>query len=292
MRDFAKVTDRPLSRPFREETSHMESSEGEPNPPAPQKLNRIKHQPLPTTLPPRTRVPTKKKRKRWIPAGSGVIAATVLVVVGAVIGAFVVGSRDKPEVAAVDQHPTRFVDFASRAGDAVEPGSVQPQSDSSPNQPQSRIFPSGASAKPEVARGSAAISRPRKDASAPPAADPSSASGSAGGAARGNASQSAPAARPSTDNSDSSERGSGPVPFEGGPKKGTTIEQYFRKLDTNHDGKLDSTELPRYVINRADTTKDGELTLSELKKAFKKLGQKLFAPPMPGGSQGQRNGGV
>jgi len=270
----------------------MESSEGESTPPAPQKLNRIKHQPLPTTLPPRTRVPTKKKRKRWIPVGSGVIAATVLVVVGAVIGAFVVGSRDQPGVAAVDQHPTRFADLASRSGDAVEPGSVQPQSISSPDRPQPRIFPSTTSVKPEVSQGSAATSRPRKDPSAPPAADPSNASVSAVGTARGNASQFAPATRPSTGDPDSSEKGSGPVPFEGGPKKGTTIEQYFRKLDTNHDGKLDSTELPRYIISRADTTKDGELTLSELKKAFKKLGQKLFAPPMPGGSQGHRKGGV
>jgi len=78
-------------------------------------------------------------------------------------------------------------------------------------------------------------------------------------------------------------------------------------LDTNHDGRLDATELPLYIINRADTTKDGELTLGELKKAFKKLGQKLFAPPTPaearrlprgtgplneGAPSGQRTGGL
>ena len=32
-------------------------------------------------------------------------------------------------------------------------------------------------------------------------------------------------------------------------------------------------------LNRADTNKDGELTLSELKQAFKKRGQRLFNPP-------------
>jgi hypothetical protein len=245
----------------------MDSSEREPTPPRSQKLNRIKHQPLPTALPPRTRVPSKKKRKRWIPLGYGVVAATALVVVAAVIGALVVGSRDKPGVEAVDQYPTRFADLASRPGDAVETGSVQPQSVSSPDQLQPPISPSATSAKPE-------------------------ASASAGAAARSGSARSASAPRSSTDNSDSSKKGPGSVPFDGGPKKGTTIDQYFKKLDANHDGKLDATELPLYIIKRADTTKDGELTLSELKKAFKKLGQKLFAPPTPEGSPGQRNGGL
>jgi hypothetical protein len=270
----------------------MDSSEREPTPPRSQKLNRIRHQPLPTTLPPRTRVQSKKKRKRWIPLGYGVVAATALVVVAAVIGAFVVGSRDKPGVEAVDHHPTRFADLASRPGDAVEPGSVQPQSVSSPDQLQPPISQSATSAKPEASAGPASASKSRNDQNAPPAAVPSNASVSAGGAARGDAARAASASRSSTDNSDSSEKGTGPVLFDGGPKKGTTIDQYFKKLDTNHDGKLDATELPLYIIKRADTTKDGELTLNELKKAFKKLGQKLFAPPTSEGSPGQRKGGL
>jgi hypothetical protein len=269
---------------------HMDSSEREPTPPRSQKLNRIKHEPLPTTLPPRTRVPSKKKRKRWIPLGYGVVAATALVVVAAVIGAFVIGGGNTSHMA-VDQQPTRDADLASREGDAVEPGSAQPQSISS-DQPQRPISPSAASGKPGVSKGHAAVSGLRSNPTASPAAALPKASASADAAARGDAARSASAARPSTDNSDSSETGPGHVDFDGGPKKGTTIDQYFRKLDANHDGKLDATELPLYIIKRADTSKDGELTLSELKKAFKKLGPKLFAPPTSGGSQGQRTGGL
>jgi hypothetical protein len=284
----------------------MDSSEREPTPPRSQKLNRLKHQSLPTTLPPRTRVPSKKKRKRWIPLGYGVVAATALVVVAAVIGAFVFERGKTSHVAAVDQHPTRDADLASREGDAVEPGSVQPQSVSSPDQPQPAISPSAATAKPEASKGQAPESGPRNDPTASPAAALPKASASAGAGARNDTARSASAARPSI-NSDSSEKGPEPVVFDGGPKKGTTIEQYFRKLDTNHDGRLDATELPLYIINRADTTKDGELTLSELKKAFRKLGQKLFAPPTPaetrrlprgtgplneGAPPGQRTGGL
>ncbi|HUE14199.1 MAG TPA: protein kinase [Planctomycetaceae bacterium] len=70
-------------------------------------------------------------------------------------------------------------------------------------------------------------------------------------------------------------------PFDGGPAKGTTIEAYFKKLDTNGDGKLDPTEIPLHVISRADSNKDGELSLRELQQAFKKRGQKLFSPPTP-----------
>ncbi|HEV8072115.1 MAG TPA: EF-hand domain-containing protein [Planctomycetaceae bacterium] len=266
----------------------MDSSEREPTPPRSQKLNRIKHEPLPTTLPPRTRVPSKKKRKRWIPLGYGVVAATALVVVAAVIGAFVIGGGNTSHMA-VDQQRTRDADLASREGDAVEPVSAQPQSISS-DQPQTPISPSAASAKPGVSKGQAVVSGPRSNPTASPAAALPKTSANA--AARGDAARSASAARPSTDNSDSSETGTGQVVFDGGPKKGTTIDQYFRKLDANHDGKLDSTELPLYIIKRADTSKDGELTLSELKKAFKKLGPKLFAPPTSGGSQGQRTGGL
>jgi serine/threonine protein kinase len=70
-------------------------------------------------------------------------------------------------------------------------------------------------------------------------------------------------------------------PFDGGPARGMTIEVYFKKLDINGDGKLDPSELPMHIILRADTNKDGELTLKELSAAFKRRGRRLFAPPTP-----------
>jgi hypothetical protein len=60
-----------------------------------------------------------------------------------------------------------------------------------------------------------------------------------------------------------------------------TIEAYFKKLDVNGDEKLDPSELPMHIILRADTNKDGELTLKELSAAFKKRGRRLFSPPTP-----------
>jgi serine/threonine protein kinase len=68
-------------------------------------------------------------------------------------------------------------------------------------------------------------------------------------------------------------------PFDGGPSRGMTIEAYFKKLDVNSDGKLDPSEIPMHIILRADTNKDGELTLKELLAAFKKRGRRLFSPP-------------
>ena len=60
-----------------------------------------------------------------------------------------------------------------------------------------------------------------------------------------------------------------------------TIEQYFKKRDANGDERLDPSELPLHVVNRADTNKDGELTLRELQLAFKRRGMRLFSPPTP-----------
>jgi serine/threonine protein kinase len=70
-------------------------------------------------------------------------------------------------------------------------------------------------------------------------------------------------------------------PFDGGPARGMTIEAYFKKLDVNGDGKLDPSEIPMHIILRADTNKDGELTLKELAAAYKKRGRRLFSPPTP-----------
>lgn len=81
--------------------------------------------------------------------------------------------------------------------------------------------------------------------------------------------------------------------FDGGPARGMSMETYFKKLDANGDEKLDPSELPMHVILRADTNKDGELTLHELVVAFRKRGKRLFMPPTasemrrlpPGGPQ-------
>ncbi len=62
----------------------------------------------------------------------------------------------------------------------------------------------------------------------------------------------------------------GPAPFDGGPKRGMSIEQYFHKLDTNGDDRLDPSELPLHIINRADTNKDGDRDAERSwKQAFK-----------------------
>jgi EF hand len=60
-----------------------------------------------------------------------------------------------------------------------------------------------------------------------------------------------------------------------------TIEAYFKKFDVNGDGKLDPSEMPMHIILRADTNKDGELTLKELVAAYKRRGRRLFSPPTP-----------
>jgi hypothetical protein len=203
----------------------------ESKPPGRSKLERIKHQPLPTALPPRQRVKAKKQRwKSPLPVGYGVIGATVLVVAVVLIGLWSAGSPSPSKLGAVahrsvnDELPSpsdqpQRVQVASPAETATTPTPVAPE----------KIAAS-------VSQGRASIGR-----------------------------------RPKEKASDNS--------FDGGPKKGTSIEQYFRKLDANGDNRLDSSELPRYIINRADTNGDDELTLTELQQAFKKRGQQLFGPP-------------
>jgi serine/threonine protein kinase len=84
-----------------------------------------------------------------------------------------------------------------------------------------------------------------------------------------------------------------PPPFPGGPNgppnfanvdfskinSVEALEDFFNSADHNKDGKLDRTELPMHIIFRAAKSGQNTVTLSDLKKAFKKLGEKLFAPP-------------
>ena len=58
-----------------------------------------------------------------------------------------------------------------------------------------------------------------------------------------------------------------------------SIEAYFKKADTNGDGKLDPSEIPMHIIVRADTNKDGELSLHELQQAYRKKGKEALQSP-------------
>lgn len=208
-----------------------DTPEPEVTAPGRSKLERIKHQPLPTALPPRQRVKAKKQRwKSPIPVGYGVIGATILVVAVVLIGLWSAGSPGPSKLGTVPQR------------------SVNDELPSPSGQPQ----PAHAAASVETATTPTPVA-PEKPA----------ASASQGRAPIGR--------RPKEKVSDGS--------FDGGPKKGISIEQYFRKLDANGDNRLDSSELPQYVINRADTNRDDSLTLNELQQAFKKRGQQLFGPP-------------
>ncbi|HEV8000303.1 MAG TPA: hypothetical protein VGP63_10515 [Planctomycetaceae bacterium] len=203
----------------------------ESTPPGRSKLERIKHQPLPTALPPRKRVKAKKQRwKSPLPVGYGVIGATVLVVAIVLIGLWSAGSPS----------PSKFGAVAHRSVNDELPS------------PSGQLQPAQAGS-------------PVETATTPPPVAPEK---TAVGARQGPASI---GRRPKEKVSDNS--------FDGGPKKGTSIEQYFRKLDANGDHRLDASELPRYIIRRADTNRDDELTLNELEQAFKKRGPQLFGPP-------------
>jgi serine/threonine protein kinase len=352
MHDFAKALTAFLNGPARgsEEPEPRESTEEEEIARSNQMLDRIKHQPLPTVLPPRRRVASKKKRTRWIPVGYGAVIATALVVMGVLIGAWLVDGRKTPQVAVADQSPARDSGLAPSSPEANDaPTSEHPMTDaaqptssgtktqegslstpassvarksneampgSSSGAPLNQTIAAGSSAaasnKPHStpssgvgdvpSRAGTATTAPSSSATVRPPALPANGSADATGSTHSEPAQGASATRPSKENPDLADpdrprrrrgpeepdegpppfgRAGGPVPFDGGRKKGMSIEQYFKKLDTDHDGKLDPSELPLHIINRADTSKDGELTLSELKKAFKKLGQKLFAPPTP-----------
>lgn len=57
------------------------------------------------------------------------------------------------------------------------------------------------------------------------------------------------------------------------------LEERFTTADRNRDGRLDRSEAELHIIHRADKNDDEVLELSELRAAFGRLGQKLFAPP-------------
>lgn len=225
-----------------------DTPEPEVTAPGRSKLERIKHQPPPTALPPRQRVKAKKQRwKSPLPVGYGVIGATLLVVAVVLIGLWSAASPSPSKLGAVAHRSVN---------DELPLSSGQPQP---------------AQATPPV-----------ETATTPTPIAPEN---TAAGASQGRASF---GRRPREKVSQGS--------FDGGPKQGTSLEVYFRKHDANGDNRLDSTELPRYIIDRADTNRDDQLTLNELQQAFKKRGQELFSPPAstetvprPSGSPGSGN---
>ncbi len=345
MRDFAKALTAFINgtsveedeKEEEKEEEHEETPLPEPSAEARPKRERRREDAFSAALPPRSAVRTKakKKSKNGIPLGFGVVAATTLVVLGALIGAFLVGNRNTPKTSSSNQNPLDTKELAEAGGGvptASSPSSPTPPA-SSPSQATSVPVPTATNPPASPAQNNRTTTAPktatkgfapttvtssssaagaqqaaptdsppttRSHANAPePPATASSQPLPAPGQTRNATGQSANAGPPANDAGDSPDpapprRGSRPqdeddsppppreggrVPFDGGPKRGTSIEQYFKKLDTNHDGRLDPTELPLHIINRADPNKDGELTLSELKQAYKKRGQRLFAPP-------------
>jgi hypothetical protein len=217
-----------------------DTPEPEATAPGRSKLERIKHQPLPTALPPRQRVKAKKQRwKSPLPVGYGVIGATLLVVAVVLIGLWSAGSPSPSKLGAV-AHRSVNDELPSPSGQSQPADAARPVETPTPVAPEK----------------------------------------TAAGASQGRASL---VRRPKENVSDRS--------FDAGPKQGISIEQYFRQLDTNGDDRLDASELPRYVINRADINRDETLTLNELQQAFKKRGQELFSPPGSAGSVPPPSGG-
>ncbi len=70
-----------------------------------------------------------------------------------------------------------------------------------------------------------------------------------------------------------------------------SLEENFEAADHNHDGKLDRTEAPLHIIQRADKNADGKMSLKELETAFARLKDKLFAPPTAAQMRRMQRGG-
>jgi serine/threonine protein kinase len=338
MRDFAKALTAFINGTSPEEDEGEEEKEENRESPLPEpifearpKRERRREDALSAALPPRSdvRAKAKKKSKNGIPLGIGVVAATTFVVLGVLIGAFLVGNRNTPKTPTSTQNPPETTELAAATGGVStpsNPSSPAPPSGSSAqaasapipkptnplaplaqndrasagsetapkNRAPATVASSSSGAGTQQAAPSNSKSSPRSQANTPEAAAiassqpmpaPKQTRNDAGPPAKDapDAPDPPPPRRGSRPQADDDNppppREAGRVPFDGGPKRGTSIEQYFQKLDTNHDGRLDPTELPLHIIYRADTNKDGELTLSELKQAYKKRGQRLFSPP-------------
>jgi serine/threonine protein kinase len=345
MRDFAKALTALINGTSVEEEEDEEEKEPEntesPLPeaavePRPKRARR-REEASSVALPPRSdvRARAKKKSKTGISLGLGVVAATTSVVLGVLIGAFLVGNRNTPKTSTSNQKPMETTELAAATGrvptpasstsptpppsspaeatSAPNPAATEPHTPLGQNDRTSTAWDaartslapataasSSSAAEAQPAAPSSSRSSPRAQADVPQAAATSSSQPlAAPEQSRSDASRSVPAVPPTKDGGDPPDpppprrgsraqpdddnppppRAAGRVPFDGGPKRGTSIEQYFKKLDTNRDGRLDPTELPLHIIDRADTNKDGELTLSELKQTYKKRGPRLFSPP-------------
>ncbi len=262
-----------------------EAAEPEATPPRGSRLARLRHEPPPTALPPRQQAKSKKQGwKSPLPVGYGVVGATVLVVAAVLFCFWSVGGRGASRSTTVDQRSVND-GFPSQSEKQLPPEATSPVETPTPTP----VAPAKAEVRASLG-GPSMARKPKEDASEESVPDGQT------GASATNHDRSAPrkattdpGTKPQGSESGTlSQMPSHPVRSDGGPKRGTSIEQYFRKLDANGDSRLDSSELPQFVIRRADSDKDGELTLSELKRAFKKLGQKLFDSPTGSESDSRR----
>lgn len=71
-------------------------------------------------------------------------------------------------------------------------------------------------------------------------------------------------------------KGRPPFRFEG---RGESPEDAFKRADGNEDGFVDENEVPYYMIDRADSDDDGQVTYQEFLSAFGELGADFFRPP-------------
>jgi predicted Ser/Thr protein kinase len=75
-----------------------------------------------------------------------------------------------------------------------------------------------------------------------------------------------------------------PPPFHGGPPpveafRGKTVEEGFARLDRNGDGVVTPRELPLHIIWRGDENDDDAIDLAEMRVAYARHEEGLFAVP-------------
>ena len=83
-------------------------------------------------------------------------------------------------------------------------------------------------------------------------------------------------------------------PGENRPGRGPSgrPEDLFDRHDLNNDGVISANEKPPFFTDKIDRNDDGEITLDELRRAMKELGQEAFLrPPIGEGGRPPRNGG-